>query len=660
MYKNVIPGMLGSIVAAAVLVFGFAEPTTHSLKVLWFSAICVLMVVRIVDGLYWYYRLKDTNFEGRAAITRFITGAVATALLWSVFAVGFFDTMSETEFAVTMAILCSIAAGSNSVLSGHKQTAILFVLLMLVPISSMAVIAGTQIHFYLGILGLMFSVALSMSGVKTARLTSETVALRNENKQLVDKMHSEIAQVDDVHKQLSDAYERLNEANSSLEKEVERRTEEIRELSNLDPLTQLYNRSAFIAQLKATVDASVERGHSIALLFIDLNGFKKINDTLGHQVGDAVLVEIANRLGAFANDYQAGRWGGDEFLMLLPYADSDTAMSVANALQARISQPLDVMSNQLHLDATIGIAMLPEHTADELELIQLADFAMFEQKKLQLSTPRMFTHDLFQSLKNVEALRDGLQEAINKKQLYLCYQPIICCKSKEPWSFEALLRWNFDNTLIRPDIFIPLAEQSGFIHDIGAWVLNRACIDASQWQHSPDASVSVNVSIIQLMDEDFIKILDKALETSKLPPERLHLEITESMFADNKQRVRDQLDAIKSRKVQVSIDDFGTGYSSLSQLQMLNFDVIKIDRSFVQNMQSGGEAIIRATLFIANEFGSQTVAEGIESEHEAIKLSEMGVDFLQGFMFAKPMTNDDLRLWVEKQETAHLTTNSAF
>lgn len=659
MYKNVIPGMLGSIVAAAILVFGFTNPTTHSLKLLWFSAFTILIIGRIADGLFWYFRLTGTEFEGRAAITRFTTGAVATALLWNVFSVGFFDTMSGIEFAVTMAVLCSIAAGSNSVLSGHKQTAILFVLLMLIPISSMAVLSDSEVHFYLGLLGFMFSIALCLSGAKSADLTNETVVLRNENKQLVEKMHTEIAQVDDVHNQLSDAYDRLNNANHSLEREVERRTEEIRKLSNLDPLTQLYNRSAFIEQLTETAQASIQRGYSLALLFIDLNGFKKINDTLGHQVGDAVLVEISKRLEAFANDYQAGRWGGDEFLMLLPYADHETAMSVANALLARISQPLDVMANQLHLDATIGISMLPEHTADELELIQLADFAMFEQKKLHLTEPRMFTHDLFQSLKNKEALRDGLQEAINKKQLYLCYQPIICYESRESWSYEALLRWNFNGTLIRPDIFIPLAEQSGFIHEIGAWVLNRACIDASQWQHSPDASVSVNVSIIQLMDEDFINILDKALKTSKLPPERLHLEITESMFADNKKRVRTQLNAIKARNVQVSIDDFGTGYSSLSQLQTLNFDVIKIDRSFVQNMNAGGEAIIRATIFIANEFGSRTVAEGIESEHEAIKLSEMGVDYLQGFMFAKPMTNDDLRIWVEKQETAHLTTHSA-
>lgn len=632
------------------MVFGFDTPNTFSLKQIWFVTIAFVLTARMIDGIYWYKFLKGTEFDGKAAIHRFIFGALATGLFWSVYAVVFFKSMDEIELATTIAILCALAGGSGTVLSAHKNAAVIFVVLVLFPVSSMALNSGVEYHTYLGILGMVYCVAISVSSYRAAHLTTETIQLRNENTQLIEKMHSEIAQVDDVHEKLSEAYARLNEANSSLEKEVERRTDKIRQLSNIDPLTNLYNRSAFISQLNSIVQKSIERGHSVALLFIDLNGFKKINDTLGHKVGDAVLIEIARRLNAFANDYHAGRWGGDEFLMVLPYAEQETAMSVATALQARIAQPLDVMSNQLHLSASVGISMLPEHTSNELELIQLADFAMFEQKKMHLSEPRMFTHDLFQSMKNLEKLRDGLQDAIAKKQLYLCYQPIMCRKTNQPWSFEALLRWNFNDALIRPDIFIPLAEQSGLIHDIGAWVLNRACIDASQWRHSENASVSVNVSVIQLMDDDFIHILDKALATSGLAPERLHVEITESMFADNKKRVRAQLDAIKSRNIQVSIDDFGTGYSSLSQLQTLNFDTIKIDRSFVQNLSQGGEAIIRATMFIAREFGSKTVAEGIETEQDAHALDEMGVDYLQGFLFAKPMVNDDLRDWVANLE----------
>lgn len=644
-------GLFGSFCTAAFLVFALEAPNTFSLKVIWFIAVSILTTIRLADWSYWYFKLNKTRYDARSAKNRVVLGITAVALMWCIYSVGFYDSMDTLELVVTFTVLCTLSNGAITVIAGDKKAAILFSILLLTPVSLMAIFSGENLHFYIGCLGLLYNVVIVISANRAARMTEDTIKLRNENTQLIEKMHEEIAQVDEVHGKLSEAYSRLNVTNESLEKEVVRRTEEIRALSSLDPLTQLFNRSAFIEQLSTISTKSIQSGHSVALLFIDLNGFKKVNDTLGHKIGDAVLVEIAGRIGAFANDYQAGRWGGDEFLMALPYADKETAVSVANALQARISQPLDIMSNQLHLSATIGIAMLPEHTSNETELIQLADFAMFEQKKLHLTSPRMFTHDLFENLKNIENLRDGLQNAINNKQLYLCYQPIVQCKTKQPWSFEALLRWQFGSELIRPDIFIPLAEQSGLIHEIGAWVLNRACIDASQWQHSPNASVSVNVSIIQLLDDDFIYILDKALKTSKLAPERLHLEITESMFADNKVKVKERLNAIKDRNVQVSIDDFGTGYSSLSQLQTLNFDTIKIDRSFVLNMLQGGEAIIRATLFIANEFGSKTVAEGVESLHEAEKLSEMGVDYLQGFLFAKPMINDDLRQWVERIDT---------
>ncbi|WP_342807045.1 EAL domain-containing protein [Alteromonas sp. M12] len=650
-YENVLFGLIGSLVAAFFLVFALDTPNTHSLKVIWLVIVAIITSLRFADWLYWFIKLRRKKYEPSRARNRVVLGVISLALMWCIYAVVFYDSMDLTELALTFAMLCTLSSGANSALSGHKRAAILYTVLLLTPVSCMALFSGISIHFYLGCLGILYNLSVAFSAARAADLTEESVKIRNENAYILEKMHKEAAQVDEVNGKLSEAYKQLNVTNESLEKEVERRTYEIRVLSSLDPLTQLYNRSAFIQQLSETAAKSIKSGHSVALLFIDLNGFKKINDTLGHKVGDAVLVEVAGRIGAFANDYQAGRWGGDEFLMLLPYADHETAISVANALLARISQPLDVMSNQLYLSATIGIAMLPEHTSSETELIQLADFAMFEQKKLHLSAPRMFSQDLFENLKQIENLRDGLQEAINNKQMYLCYQPIVKCKTKQPWSFEALLRWNFNGNLVGPDTFIPLAEQSGLIHEIGAWVLNRACIDASQWQHSPNASVSVNVSIIQLLDSDFIDILDRALKTSKLQPERLHLEITESMFADNKVKVKAKLNAIKARNVQVSIDDFGTGYSSLSQLQTLNFDTIKIDRSFVLNMHQGGEAIIRATLFIAKQFGCKTVAEGIETEQEALTLSEMGVDYLQGFLFAKPMVNDDLRRWVENIET---------
>jgi diguanylate cyclase (GGDEF)-like protein len=609
----------------------------------------ILIGLRLTDALFWQFKLKNTKFNGLMAVRRFILGSLMTACFWSIYCVLVFDHVGVVELAVTMIIISGLAGGASTVLAGHKNTASAFVAILLFPFAFYALASDQSHHQMLGILAGLYGIVLFFGARKSAGFTKSTIELKNENAQLIKQMQVEKQEIDKVNAELNNAYSKLNQANNSLEEEVLKRTEKIAQLSNIDALTGLYNRSAFTAQLKTLINRSAKRDNPLALLFIDLNGFKKINDTLGHKVGDAVLAEIAQRLGAFANDYHAGRWGGDEFLIALPYAEKEAAVSVANALQTRIGQPVDVMSNQLSLTASVGIAMFPEHSTDELELIQLADFAMFEQKRAAAPEPRIFTQDLYQDLKGMQNLRDGLLHAINKRQFFVCYQPIISCKTGAPWAFEALIRWDFDGTLVRPDTFIPLAEQSGFIKDIGAWVLNRACIDASQWQFAKEACVSVNVSVMQLLDDDFIQILDKALLTSGLAPERLHLEITESMFADNKKRVKEQLVAMNQRNIQVSIDDFGTGYSSLSQLQTLQFDTVKIDKSFVQNIEHGGEAIIRATLFIAREFGSQTVAEGIETQEQATALRDFGVDYLQGYLYSKPIRNDQLAQWLNEQ-----------
>jgi EAL domain-containing protein (putative c-di-GMP-specific phosphodiesterase class I) len=289
--------------------------------------------------------------------------------------------------------------------------------------------------------------------------------------------------------------------------------------------------------------------------------------------------------------------------------------------------------------------MSPQHSTTATELIQLADLAMCEQKRIDPRKARLFSAELQQKVVESQAILDGLQHSILRRQLFLCYQPIQSAKDNTSWAFEALLRWDFNGQLIGPDVFIPLAEKSGLIKEIGAWVLNRACMDASQWQHSQNTAVSVNVSVIQLMDNGFIRTLDNALRSSGLAPNRLHLEITESIFVDNQSKIRQQLAAIQQRKVHLSMDDFGTGYSSLSQLQTLSVNYVKIDKSFVDNIEHNGEAIIRATLFIARELNCQTIAEGVESKEQMIALTSMGVDFLQGYYLAKPMRNEVLINW---------------
>jgi diguanylate cyclase (GGDEF)-like protein len=627
------------------MVFGFDDAMLNSHQLTWWFSFSAILLLRLCDVAEWKLRSSKSLSSGRLGIKRYAIGCIATAIAWSLYMVMFFNQLDDVELFLAIIIVSAFAGGSAFLLAASRFTAISYSLILLAPMSLMGLFANQDFKQFLGMLGVGFSFVMVVSCIRASRFTIDAINQKNLNALLVKKMESEKDYIAQTNQELEVTSSELNRVNINLEDEVKRRTDELFRLSNLDPLTQLVNRKAFTANLEALIEKSVVKDSPLALLFIDLNGFKKINDTMGHKVGDSVLIQVTKRISAFSENNPAGRWNGDEFLVVLPYSDQDTAMSIAKAIATSITQPIYVHGNELHLSASIGIAMAPAHSLSATELIQLADLTMCEQKKSDNKRPRLYSNDLKEKITAAQMILEGLQHAIERKQLFLCYQPIQSAKDNVSFAFEALLRWNFNGTFIGPDVFIPLAEKSGLIKEIGAWVLNRACMDASHWQFSQQAAVSVNVSVIQLMDDGFIRLLDNCLSSSGLAPERLHLEVTESTFVENKVKIRQQLEQIQARKIDVSIDDFGTGYSSLSQLQSLPVNYVKIDKSFVDNIEGKGEAIIRATLFIARELNCQTIAEGVETNEQAMALSAMGVDYLQGYYFARPMKNEDLIVW---------------
>jgi diguanylate cyclase (GGDEF)-like protein len=627
------------------MVFWISGLDTNTHQLIWWFSISSILLLRLLDYAVWKLSSSKLASAGLLGIRRFAAGCIATAIAWSLYLVIFFNLLTDFELFFAIIIISSLAGGSAFLLSSSRFTAISYSLILLVPISLLGLFSEHEHRQLLGILGVALALVMVLSCIKSSRFTLDAIYQKNLNTLLIKEMENEKNLVAKANQELEVKSKELNQVNINLEDKVKRRTDEIYQLSNLDSLTQLVNRKAFTSSLEALIEQSIVKDSPLALLFIDLNGFKKINDTMGHKVGDSVLIQVTKRISAFSENNRAGRWNGDEFLVALPYSDEDTAMSIAKAIATSITQPIYVHGNELYLSASIGIAMAPLHSLSATELIQLADLTMCEQKKSDNKQPRLFSNDLKEKITASQMILEGLQHAIERKQFFLCYQPIQSAKDNVSFAFEALLRWNFYERFIGPDVFIPLAEKSGLIKEIGAWVLNRACMDANHWQFNQQASVSVNVSVIQLMDDGFIRLLDNCLRSSGLAPERLHLEVTESTFVENKAKIRQQLEQIQARSIGVSIDDFGTGYSSLSQLQSLPVNYVKIDKSFVDNIEGKGEAIIRATLFIARELNCKTIAEGVETKEQAMALSAMGVDYLQGYYFAKPMKNEDLIVW---------------
>ncbi len=650
LYGNVYTSMLMNALAMSFLVFGFSNPEIYQLKLYFWYATIILITIRLLDNLYWQFYLRGTSYDPLPPHLRFTVGAIASALLWSAYVSVLYHHMGTAEVMTTLVIISAMAGGASTILAPSRLLVAFYCTCLIIPVAVLGITDNRAEFNVLGFLGIGYWVMLLSVALKSSSFFSEAINLKKVNESLISELKMERNEVARANEALRITNEKLDDSNSTLEEEVIKRTDDIHRLSNRDPLTELLNRAGFNRHLASILKTTRELDNSLAVLFVDLDGFKQVNDGLGHQIGDKVLVEVATRLRRFCEPDHLARWGGDEFVMALPYANRETAVAIAQAARSGITIPILVDENQISLDATIGIAIFPEHGDTASLLIQEADVTMYEQKRIQPGTVGVFSAQIYDSIKEEQALREGLRQAISRRELSVVYQPIINSADNSLWAAEALLRWTFRDTPIGPDVFIPIAEKIGLIHEIGDWVLNRACIDAAQWTFGDNVAVSVNVSMLQLLDDNFIGALERALKSSGLAAERLHLEITESVFADNKEKVQMQVDAIKSRNIHISIDDFGTGFSSLSQLQTLNFDHIKIDRAFVQNLEEGSDTIIRATLLIAKEFGYKTVAEGIETLDHADRLTSMGVDCLQGYYYARPLPARDLAKWFEQHQ----------
>ncbi|MEP1444796.1 MAG: EAL domain-containing protein [Paraglaciecola sp.] len=616
LYGNALAGILVTLLASSLLVFGFPSPELQTYKLSWWAIISALMVIRLVDVFYWRKRKTQQNYNSKKAVSRFVTGTFASSIMWSIFCLYNSQYATSTELACMIIIVSALAGGAATVLAAHKITAMTYSLIMLGPFSLSLLLSNEQYQQVLGSLGLAFSLVMMITAKKSADFTTNAIHLKNDNAALVNQMEQKVA----------------------------RRTAKIYQLSNLDPLTGLFNRSAFIHHLQKQLAVSQENDIPIALLFIDLDGFKKINDSLGHDTGDKVLKLTARRLEKFCDEqHLLCRWGGDEFLIASIGANQQTADKDAKKVIDAISEYYDFESNRLSIGATIGIALYPEHASKSNELIQLADTAMYYQKKKQPRSVGVFNQEMGQRLFREQRLKTALAEAINQQQLRMVYQPIVDAQSHEVIAFEALLRWNLDGENVPPDEFINLAEQYGLINSIGNWVLQQSCIAASQWIEANTAIqplVSVNVSVLQLHNANFIEIVRSALSNAQLDPEKLTIEITESIFSDDKEIIFQRIKQLQSMGIKVSIDDFGTEYSSLSVIQDLAVNTVKIDRSFVNKLSSNGMAIIEAVNQMASSLNYEVIAEGVETQQQVQILSDLGIEMLQGYYFSKPLERD--------------------
>jgi diguanylate cyclase (GGDEF)-like protein/PAS domain S-box-containing protein len=422
--------------------------------------------------------------------------------------------------------------------------------------------------------------------------------------------------------------------------------ERMRHIAQTDALTGLPNRMALLMRLTQLLPEARRHGWKIAMMFLDLDRFKIINDTLGHQIGDELLREVACRLSSVVRETDfVSRLGGDEFVIILPGITSaaDAAVAAGKAIVA-LSSTIEANGHELHTSPSIGISLFPDDGPDADTVLKNADTAMYHAKAAGRNNFQFFAAEMNRVTSERLSIEHKLRHAIARNELGLCFQPQFRTGDTMPTGVEALLRWHHPTEgMIAPERFIPVAEETGIIVEIGEWVLATACREMKRWIDAglKPLRIAVNVSARQLRRRDFCETVANVLTISGLPAELLELEITESSVMENPQEAILILERLGRMGVTLAIDDFGTGYSSLGYLKLFPIDHLKIDRSFVADIETdlNDRAIAFGTIALAHSLGLKVIAEGVETEDQLELLRSNGCDEVQGYLFSKPLNS---------------------
>lgn len=656
-------GVIVSVASSTLLIYYAAGGLPHGRFLVWWILMASTLLVRASYLVYWHSAVGNAPHRDTAReIRHFSIGTGAIAVVWAAFPVFFFNEISPAARSITAVILAGMAGGATTLLAPVRTLALLYIGLLLIPGSICFLLLGGTDNTILGVLGVICFGVLSASARIANLAAVQAIQLSHDKQQLLVEKELERKQIVSANSELRSLQIALEDANQGLERKVQDRTEkllnEIREreryeqelsrLASTDPLTGLGNRSSLIRLISAALAA----GSPLAILFIDLDDFKEVNDVRGHHAGDRVLAIVAERLTAvIPPGSDLARWGGDEFVVILhDIASKEQAFTIASDIRHQVAQPIDIGGETVWIDGTIGISLFPDHGTSSDKLIRAADVAMYAAKQQRHQRVRLFDPILAEQVAKGHFLGQCLSEAIANEKLTVVYQPIVASSDARCLSMEALVRWRHpDHGPVPPSEFIPLAERSGDILALGRWVLMEACRQAAHWPGPNPPDVSVNVSAAQILAGYLVQDVLEALRQSGLPSHRLHLELTESSFAGDFDRVAPVFTELRGHGVRISLDDFGTGFSSLAYLQQLPIDTIKIDKTFVGGMERETKSIVRAIVSLAGALGYEVIAEGVELESQHAALLTLGVGLQQGYLFSRPLLAASVPAWLHQQ-----------
>ena len=619
-YQN-LPAMLGVNVAATLgAVFLLHADGVRHIPI-WLAVVFAVSGLRLLCWFLFKRFCANANRDQASVSTwvlLYTLGLHSAALIWVALVFATFQlATSEAKFTVIV-IISALAGGATGITAPLKYAGRIYITILLL-FTSVVIYWVASEHWVFSLLGLVFWVAMIISHRNNHRVLLKSLTLQMENKQLIDN---------------------LQNLNAELEQRVHQRTEALKRIAHHDALTGLPNRLGLIDWMEKNLRA--DNPQEAAVLFLDLDRFKQINDALGHEVGDQVLRMIAFRFSEVCSeDSILARWGGDEFLLITTQSDDSRTRSesLARQLIETATAPLNIRDESLGVGLSVGMAYFPTDAIYFQDVIHAADLTVAEVKRAGRGHILIYNDIYAETQKRRFDLGRALTEAIQHNALTLAYQPIINVVTGEVETLEVLSRWHHATLgVINPCEFIYLAEETDRIIALGDWVLHQSCSKAYEWRTQGSAiKLAINVSIKQLLAQNFSERVSSILQDTGFPPSALILEVTESLFGEAHLDVT--LKTVKDLRalgVEVYIDDFGTGYSSLSRLHEFPVTGIKIDRSFTAQLDNQGLVIIESAMLIAQRMNLNVIVEGVESEEQLIKLYRLGITAMQGFYLGRP------------------------
>jgi diguanylate cyclase (GGDEF)-like protein len=654
-------GLPGNLIASVVIGVAMAvaidlsNPTRFPMT--WLGLLLLLTSVRV--GYFLYRRGQRPSDDSLAQLSHHLLGLLANALVWAAMPWWSFAELDSAGRVTAMLATAGLASLDTRLLAAMPRVAIGLCGLLLLPgaiwMFGSGEHADTVVGLMIGALFVMVAVAIHR-GARTHRTACE---LLHENKRLIALEAETRRQVDQLQNESAESKAVMARAHVGLEQRIDERTAALEDRSRdlarqaiTDALTGLPNRKGINEHLSELLAPMSDPSHTgeLALLFLDLDHFKEVNDQFGHLSGDSVLRQVAERLREnLPRSAFSARWGGDEFIVVLPGMGRrvEQVRLVAEQLRAALCMPMRLEGGVVRVGCSIGIALAPSHGRTPETLIIAADHAVYAAKSEGILRVRLFDVALAKKAGRQSQIAQALPAALELGQLEIAYQPIVSALTGEASHVEALARWTHPKWgAVSPAEFIPVAEASGHIHTMGRWVLRQACLDAARWTGDHPPKVSVNVSAMQVTSGRLVAQVREALAASKLPAQRLVIELTESMPMAGSDTVAATLAELRSMGVALALDDFGTGYSSLSSLLKQPLSLVKVDRSFVMDVPGDGEILIKATVDVARCFGLEVVAEGVENRSQQARLTALGVNYMQGYLFGRPMPNVEFLAWM--------------